>query len=75
MKEVLRPTVIACDIDDEMTESEDSMLFTRTRMRIGEKKSFWDENRYIRCNFHIMLNYNPFSSRYSTSTTDKARHE
>ena len=40
MKEVLRPTVIACDIDDEMTESEDSMLFTRTRIRIREKESF-----------------------------------
>ena len=38
MKEVLRPTVIACDIDDEMTESEDSMLFTRTRIRIRERK-------------------------------------
>ena len=39
VKEVLRPTVIACDIDDEMTEPENSMLFTRKRIRIRERDS------------------------------------
>ena len=61
MKEVLRPTVIACDIDDEMTEPENSMLFTRTRIRIREReREFWDAKRAIRCNFLTMLNYNLF---------------